>query len=768
MSDEIRNSVKKAEKKAKPQSRAEYTVDNGNMVWSKPTKNGPVPVYLSNFAARIVSDVQRDDGAETTREYELFVTLHNEVLRFPISAAEFGSLRWVDDQLGAGAMIEPGQAMRMLAAIKAMSDDFIKRKVYAHTGWRRIGDDYVYLHGAGAIGTIGTVENIKTDLDSIGLSRYVLPDPIDDQDAVRASLAIIDITVKPVTMLLLGTVYRAPLGAVGHTSYLVGQTGSFKTALSALAAQHFGADMHANALPASWMDTANSIEALSFHCKDGLLVVDDFAPQATVDTAKLHQSAARFIRAQGNLMGRKRMRADTSLRPSKPPRGSTLSSGEDIPLGHSVRARLVIAEIKKDDVDVDRLTEAQRQAADGVFAQAMAGYIKWLAPRIAEIQKNSNQEIADLRNRFHSAHARTPDAFAEIMRGWQYFLQYAVEIGAVSEAEAQGILKQAFSAMGELLEIQEAHQQAADPVTKFFRFLSSAISAGNAHIAGMEQVIPLEPESWGWRSRGHGMSSSWESRGSQIGWLDGDDLWLDPDAALKAANDMASPTGKITTSANTLVKRMGDEGKLVTVGKDRNRTRKTIRGQRKENLIHVSASLLREKTCQSYQSSQIAEKTAVFQEDQGEDNWDDPENNRTSTVPIAEKNVPEESAIGTVSDPLVHGWDGSESKTYQKPDAKNLENPGKNNGGNAIGTIGTVIRTGERLDKAEIEDDPFAIPAIMDRRPPLICARCNGVLNQDERGLTWLRDNDEVCHKGACPDPERAAIDMEGLISAST
>ena len=217
-----------------------YQVIAGRMVYNKPTKDGPIPVYLSNFVAKIVSDIERDDGVETTREYELVVTLRRETKRFPIAAADFLSLRWVDDKLGAGAVVEPNQNQRLVAAIKAMSSEFVERKVYAHTGWRKIGEDYVYLHSGGAIGPVGPVENVQMDLDAVGLSRYSLPDPTkgDLTAAVRASQSIAGITARPVSMLILGTVYRAPLGAVGHTAYLVGQTGSFKTALSALAAQH--------------------------------------------------------------------------------------------------------------------------------------------------------------------------------------------------------------------------------------------------------------------------------------------------------------------------------------------------------------------------------------------------------------------------------------------------------------------------------------------------------------------------------------------------
>jgi hypothetical protein len=57
-----------------------------------------------------------------------------------------------------------------------------------------------------------------------------------------------------------------------------------------------------------------------------------------------------------------------------------LSTGEEIPAGHSLRARLFVTGIVKGDVDLDKLTSMQRLAADGVFAAAMAGYVARGAP----------------------------------------------------------------------------------------------------------------------------------------------------------------------------------------------------------------------------------------------------------------------------------------------------------------------------------------------------------------------------------------------------
>jgi Domain of unknown function (DUF927) len=125
-----------------------------------------------------------------------------------------------------------------------------------------------------------------------------------------------------------------------------GETGAGKTALAALAQQHYGAGFSDRNLPGSWSSTANATEALAFTAKDMLLVIDDFCPNGTRgDIARYNKEADRIFRAQGNSSGRLRMRADSTLRNAKPPRGLILSTGEDIPRGRSLRARVFVLEL---------------------------------------------------------------------------------------------------------------------------------------------------------------------------------------------------------------------------------------------------------------------------------------------------------------------------------------------------------------------------------------------------------------------------------------
>jgi hypothetical protein len=89
--------------------------------------------------------------------------------RFTVAAAQFPSLGWVSEQLGAQAIVYPGQTMKDHArvAIQSLSEGIVERRVFRHTGWRRGHDGHwYYFHGGGVLGQVGQVPNMEVSLPS--------------------------------------------------------------------------------------------------------------------------------------------------------------------------------------------------------------------------------------------------------------------------------------------------------------------------------------------------------------------------------------------------------------------------------------------------------------------------------------------------------------------------------------------------------------------------------------------------------------------------
>lgn len=340
---------------------------------------------------------------------------------------------------------------------------------------------------------------------------------------------------------------------------MAGAFGVFRTELAALAQQHFGPGLDARHLPGSWSSTANSLEYAAFLAADTLFVVDDFAPGgSSSDVTRYHREADRLLRAAGNHSGRQRMRADGTLRPMKPPRALIVSTGEDVPRGQSLRARLLILDVSKGDIDEGRLTACQHDAAAGLYAGAMAAFVGWLAPQLDDVRRRWPSDLAAIRAEVtaNGQHARTPGIVADLLLGWRTFLLFAQNVAAIDERQAKSLADRGRRAIEAAADRQAEHQQANEPAAHFVRLLAAALASGRCHIARLDGCKPTNSAAWGWRQG--------EPQGQLIGWLDEELILLEPDAAYAAVQRFSGDQGEaIAVGSSTLRKRLHERGYLA-------------------------------------------------------------------------------------------------------------------------------------------------------------------------------------------------------------
>src|SRR5215207_2417306 len=573
-----------------------YWETKSGLVWEKPTQNGAMPTPLTNFTARITGDVAEDDGAEVRRSFEIEAQLNGRRTVFTIPSSQFSGMGWATEHLGAGAIVYPGFGLRdhARAAIQLLSGSVPTRSVYAHTGWRPVDGEWVYLHAGGAIGRVGQVESIHIGLTG-SLAGRTLPCPPEGAElrrAIRASLKLWKLAPESIVVPLLAGSFRAALGDSDFSLHLSGPTGEGKSELAALLQQHFGPKLDARHL-SSWESTENAIEGQAFQAKDQLMVLDDFAPTgSSYDVQRWHKKADRVLRAKGNASGRQRMRSDTTLRPEKPPRALILSTGEDVPRGQSLRARMLVLELAPGELDWQRLSDCQRDAAYGLYAQAMAGFVRWSASRYEELRSGLKEEHTFLREAAStsSQHRRTPGIVADLALGLRHFLLFANEVRALSETEAEEFWVQGWLALGDAAAAQSQHQSASEPTQRFRELLSAAVASGRAHLAGTEGYEPTSPGAWGWRLCG----DEWRPQGEWVGWITGEDLYLEPEAAFAAAQRQGRDSGDaLTISSKTLRRRLHERGLLASMDDTRGvlTVRRVLDGSRR-NVLHTSSNLL--------------------------------------------------------------------------------------------------------------------------------------------------------------------------------
>lgn len=537
---------------------------------------------LANFAAKIVKETRYLDGRTVDSYLDIIgsqqapdgkgtVALPKTTVR----STEFASMGWVLGAWGVRAVISPGNLVKddLRATIQLTSTPELE-EVYKHLGWQTIKGQRVFLHAEGGMREGGNDHAVSVSLPH-ELQRFVLPDPPkrvkDLQKAVQAVLDLSTIGPPAVAWTLLAAAVCPLHGPVDFAVHLTGRTGTFKSELMSLFQSFYGVDMDARHLPGSWSSTANAIEAQAYLAANVPFVVDDFVPAGTSWQIRSYQTTAdKIIRSQGNQAGRARLTDTSSLQATMYPRGIILSTGEDTPDGHSVRARMMILELAPGEIDAKALSHAQ--AARPLYSQAVAAYVQHLCKKpledVATLAAAERDKLLDL------GHARTPAMVGRLLVSLGEFLTWCEQF--VGKPKVNTLRKEAAASIKKAGGSQLQYLESADPIDIFTSALRTIFATGLGHVRTTNGGIPRGAETLGWTIlESSGDIPTYKSRGPCIGWISwkSGEIFLDVNAGYALARKVAGH--EISLSRNTFIKRLKDAGMLTRT--DQSRQRNTVR-----------------------------------------------------------------------------------------------------------------------------------------------------------------------------------------------
>lgn len=535
---------------------------------------------LGNFTAHIVEEEILDDGAEKTRAFVIEGALATGVPlpRVRVSPQELGGELWPSQKWGAKPIVYPGiprAASHLRAAIQTVSSP-TETVTYMHSGFREHGGRWIYLHAGGAVGA----HDVSIELEA-AYRRYKLPAFAEDpREAVKSSLDFLKTADTRVTLPLFCAVYRAPLQSAHYFDAVVmlhGKSGSMKSSLAALAQSHWGEFDHAS-LPLSWGWTFSAIELYLHRMKDALVTIDDFAPKSADATDETHKKGAQLVRHVGNGSSRGRLKSDCTARPDRPCRALVLSTGEDLPKGESIQARLVAIHMSKEDINLDALTRLQANAHR--LPHAMAAYVEWLIPQMPQLEVEVKKKVQEFRDEMQQkyGHLRAPAAMAHLLVGAYYFTEFAKDLGVMSDEDAKGYIDEARAALLANYREQVRATEQSNPGHRFLEVLRDLL---------LRRKVTLQ-------SMGMPLTSASSDGTEPVGWKDKTHAYLLPDAAFEAVNKALKSMNEGTPLQQYgLWSRMVEEGLILPNGKEPTH-RLDVDGDRKrERVLKIDLTKLR-------------------------------------------------------------------------------------------------------------------------------------------------------------------------------
>jgi hypothetical protein len=281
-----------------------------------------------------------------------------------------------------------------------------------------------------------------------------------------------------------------------------------------------------------------------------------------------------------------------SLRMANYSRCMPLGTGEDVPEGQSLLSRLMILEVFPEDIKQAVLTTLQSYLGKQSYAKAMSSYLKWLAPKIGSLGGPLLIKQTELRDAAAKSalHKRTPAMVASLMVGFEMFLEFAFEAGAISDLDRQKYKDSAWAALGDAAERQLHFQLSEDPVLRWVELLRAAFISGRAHLVDSKtQGKPDRHRSFGWGERPNGDIIA---QGDKIGWYDKDknEIWLNPDLSYSVAQRIAlTQHAKISIGKEGLWRRLVDRGFIKRSEKEnKNQLKRTPGGEERTRVLVVT------------------------------------------------------------------------------------------------------------------------------------------------------------------------------------
>ena len=511
-----------------------YQVFGGRVCQS--TENGPKP--LCNFLALPTGILTLDDGITVQKRMEIrgWTASGKELRPARVPVGNFPGMGWVTENWDIAANISPGNTVKdklryVIAEVGRMTVE--RRTEYTHTGWRRIGGQWAYLHGGGAVGA----ENVNTSLEG-ALEHYRLDDGGHTAlEGWGASQSLLTVMSEHVAVPLLSAMYLSPLRSFlqsagippGFAVFFVGKGGGRKTTAASLGLSHFGR-FTSKTPTASFHDTANSVRRKAFTLKDMPLLIDDYHPTSSMqERRRMEGMAQELARAFGDNTDRGRMNADRTLQAAMPPRCLAVMTGEDMPqIGESGLARFFVVRVQGKDVPItDALTQAQDMAADGYMQAAMKGYIQWLLKQADGLEVNLKNEWMKLRAEARrrlpkTSHARNMEAIAHLMLGWEMMLMYGYALGTVTKETLPGQVERAWAQLIDAGEQQTEEALEDTPENAFLDCVRELLGSKGAFVRDLGPNPEQGP------SGGPGM----------IGYKDEMYYLLMPDLCFRAVNEV--------------------------------------------------------------------------------------------------------------------------------------------------------------------------------------------------------------------------------------
>lgn len=496
-----------------------------------------------------------------------------------VPADDFNSSAWTGraEAMSIRAERNPHTSTKAeLATAIRINSQFAILPTYDRLGWHYRDGEWLYVHGGGA----WTKEGRK-DVRVYGhnLGKFAMADPPPDKEtgarAFWSLWRLFEMGPDRFAAVVIGAAFRASMGRPKGSITLRGINRSGKSAWMAFIVQVWAPIIRWNTLPfKAGKEGATSPFFEHVHHTYGDMIVpwDDLAPTGSPrDRADYFDGLVRSL-FNGASKGKCGAEDDrTKARAMKRPRCLGALTAEDIEGTESAQNRTHFLITDREGFDVAAFAQADKDGGPEARSSLMSAFIVWWAERMPAYELVAEQEAY-----FHAEFAKVSDApsryiesVADKAAGLRNGLDFALDLGWVSQEDADALWQRGWAGLVESLAVQVETTQEAALSDRIRDAIMDGLAAKAVYVLSMDGGTPGHFLEYGW-------SADAAPRGSMIGWTDETHLYLIP---RDAAAHVTRSTGEVGTPLSITPRAMGEalEGAGYVIGSTERRGDKITR-----------------------------------------------------------------------------------------------------------------------------------------------------------------------------------------------
>ncbi|HDR4513818.1 TPA: hypothetical protein QCQ29_004339 [Bacillus cereus] len=480
---------------------SEYLINEEGILCYKKDKK---MIKLCNMVIIPVSQLIITDGIHEEKYLELTGVLNGN-RKLPNVKVKLHDLRnsnWIENRWGIQCILYPISKCyeKILCAIKLACKDIETKSIYKTIGWSKIGENYFYLHGRGAIGK----ESSVLVHESLNKFTLVVDERVNKNKVYKKSLQLLEIAPIDVTLPLfcftilstINTLLKLNNLETKFMLWLYGETGSRKTTLANLFFNIFNQQI-APEIPANFKDTKTALEIKMCEYKDCVLLVDDYHPTDKLSEKKDMEDKAEFIlRMYGDRIKKSRSNINLTKQREFMTRGLCAITAEDAISIQSNMARCISVPLERNCVDLEKLTEFQRNPL--IFPTAIYNFISWLTNYINREKGLPNLDLDWFREKYRNTdiHARLIDSVWSLKYAYYLYLSYGVNIGKLEVEEVGERLKIAETIFIRLIQKQHTEMKTENPVSMYLNTIEELITSNQMPLNKLRQESGSQKYGW--------------------------------------------------------------------------------------------------------------------------------------------------------------------------------------------------------------------------------------------------------------------------------